>query len=279
MIKNIFFSGGGLKGWAYVGSIRALEEVKELINLEHVIGTSIGSLFGLLYLLKIDWKDILDYIININIKEIADVDIDNILVNQSIMKGHLYKEYAKKLISRKVNPELTFMELFTMTGVQFTVNAFNITKSLHEYFNYKLTPDVKIIDAVIASSSIPIIFPAYSIGDSYYYDGSICTCHPVELVEDLGTIILDLGTYYNNNSNPTNNNIGNVLYAISTLTSNNINKNFDRYLLFDVIDYRYINDMVNFDQTKDDVFNIYIQGYFLTKKMLYNNFIALPPPP
>ena len=69
MIKNIFFSGGGLKGWAYVGSIRALEEVKELINLEHVIGTSIGSLFGLLYLLKIDWKDILDYIININIKE------------------------------------------------------------------------------------------------------------------------------------------------------------------------------------------------------------------
>jgi hypothetical protein len=37
MIKNIFFSGGGLKGWAYVGSIRALEEVKELIDLRESI--------------------------------------------------------------------------------------------------------------------------------------------------------------------------------------------------------------------------------------------------
>ena len=51
MLKNIIFPGGGLKGWAYIGAIRALTELVEYSKIEQVIGTSIGSLFGLCYVL------------------------------------------------------------------------------------------------------------------------------------------------------------------------------------------------------------------------------------
>ena len=64
MIKNIIFSGGGMKGWAYIGTIKALNEYIPFKNIEQVIGVSVGSLFGLLYILKMDPDFILDYIIN-----------------------------------------------------------------------------------------------------------------------------------------------------------------------------------------------------------------------
>ena len=32
MIKNLIFSGGGLKGWAYIGTLKALHEYNNYIN-------------------------------------------------------------------------------------------------------------------------------------------------------------------------------------------------------------------------------------------------------
>ena len=56
MIKNIIFSGGGLKGWAYIGTIQALYELVDFKNIEQIIGVSIGSVFGLFYLLNISYE-------------------------------------------------------------------------------------------------------------------------------------------------------------------------------------------------------------------------------
>ena len=73
MIKNIIFSGGGLKGWAYIGTIQALDELDKIYsfrkNLEQVIGVSIGSLFALFYVLNIKWNYLLDTIIELNLKD------------------------------------------------------------------------------------------------------------------------------------------------------------------------------------------------------------------
>ena len=55
MIKNIVFSGGGLKGWAYIGTIKALNEVVKLKDIEQIVGVSIGAVFGLFYLLNSYW--------------------------------------------------------------------------------------------------------------------------------------------------------------------------------------------------------------------------------
>jgi len=59
MIKNIIFSGGGLKGWAYIGTIQALNEYVKLKDVEQIIGVSIGSVFGLFYLLGISHEYLL----------------------------------------------------------------------------------------------------------------------------------------------------------------------------------------------------------------------------
>ena len=99
MIKNVIFSGGGFKGWAFIGTIRALNDYIKFNELESITGTSVGSVYGLFYLLNIDWKILLDSIMNLDYPSMIDLDMDNFLVNQSILKGIKFKEYLMEMIS------------------------------------------------------------------------------------------------------------------------------------------------------------------------------------
>ena len=193
MLKNIIFSGGGLKGWAYIGAIRALYELIDKNDIEHVIGVSIGSLFGLMYILQVDYNEILDYIMGLNYRDVLDIEIDNILINQSLLNGKIFKEKLCELIKLKIDHDITFKDLRKHTKILFTTCAINVSEGKLEYFNYLLTPDIKVIDALMASCSIPVLFPSYKIGESYYYDGGCSNNCPVNLVDELCSIAFDLG--------------------------------------------------------------------------------------
>ena len=272
MIKNIIFSGGGLKGWAYIGTIQALDELDKIYsfrkNLEQVIGVSIGSLFALFYVLNIKWNYLLDTIIELNLKDFFDSDINDIFSNQSIIAGIKFMNIIKEIISTKINPDVTFNELKMYTNVLFTVNALNINNSKLEYFNYTLTPDIKVIDAVRASAGIPLLFPAYCINGNYYYDGGICNNCPIDIVDELGTIAFDIGYFPEKNKNPIN-----VLNLLSTLMKM-CNSKKDG-VIFKILDKRFDTETLNLNQTKDDIFNIYMIGYINSKKHIYDNFFAI----
>jgi len=56
------------------------------------------------------------------------------------------------------------------------------------------------------------------------------------------------------------------------------NKNIDTQNAYSVLDESFKNEMVNLNQTRDDIFNIYMHGYINSKNIIFNNYIALPPP-
>ena len=111
------------------------------------------------------------------------IEIDNILVNQSLLRGDKLYGLIVSIISTKIDPEITFIELYKYSKIMFTTNALNINNSRLEYFNYKLTPDVKVVDAIMASSSLPLVFPAYLINGKHYYDGGLGNNCPVNIVD------------------------------------------------------------------------------------------------
>ena len=162
MIKNIIFAGGGTKGHAYIGTIKALYEYP-FKDIEQIIGVSIGSVFGLLYLLQIPIDVILDFAINLDYNEIIDISLDDILINQSLLIGKQYISKVKEIISYRIDPDITFIQLKMYSKILLTFNALNISTSKLDYFNYILTPDVKVIDAIQASSNVPLLFPPYSL--------------------------------------------------------------------------------------------------------------------
>jgi NTE family protein len=274
MIKNIIFSGGGLKGWAYIGTMRALEEYVKLNDIKTVSGTSIGSVFGLFYVIGIKWEFLLDFFMNLDFKSMIDIDIDNILINQSVMKGNKYKKAIQEIMSTKIDPNLTFMDLHKYSKILYSVTSLNISNCKVEYFNYLTTPDVKVIDAILASSSLPFLFPAYKIKDKYYYDGGICNNCPTNLVDELESIAFDIGFF--NDDVQSDVKILSLLNSLSFITNNQFSKN-DK-IIFKILDQKYNNEAININQTKDDIFNIFMNGYINSKNTIFNNFIALPPP-
>ena len=272
MIKNIVLSGGGFKCWAYIGVLQTLEEYH--INVEQIIGVSAGGVFGLFYILGIKWDFLLDFFMDLNFKELYDIDIDNILIQQSVFAGIKFTEIIKEIISYSIDPDITFKELYRYSKIKFTVNALNITNSVLEYFNYSLTPDIKVIDAVRASCSLPIIFPPYCIGESFYYDGGICNNCPIELVDEVDSISFDVSFYKDkNNSNMKLIDLLNCLITISN--KSNKKENFN---IYNILDSSFQNESINLNQSRDDIFNIYMNGYLNSKEIIFKNYFALPAP-
>ena len=68
-IKNIIFGGGAFKGWAHIGAIKALNENIPFKNIEQIIGVSVGSIFGLFYLLQLDPGFLINFIIFLKIDD------------------------------------------------------------------------------------------------------------------------------------------------------------------------------------------------------------------
>ena len=271
MIKNIVFAGGGFKGWAYIGTLKALKEYIPFENIEQIVGVSIGSVFGLLYLLQMDSDFLLDFIMNLNFKELIDIDIDSILVNQSLLQGDTFTGVLRSLLSFKIDPDITFGELKRYTKILFTVNALNITDSKLEYFNSSLTPDVKVIDAIRASCSIPFLFPSYCINGKYYFDGGIINNCPVEILDELSTIAFDVS-----HDNPvTSIKLYDFLNSMITI-ANKLHAVKNQENVYKILDSRFKDEMINLNQSKDDIFNIYMNGYINSKNIIFNNYIALP---
>jgi NTE family protein len=272
MIKNIVFSGGGFKGWAYIGTIRALGEYINFSQIENIAGTSIGSLYALFYILRIPWGVLLEYAINMNIKKIIDMNtIHEIYSKKSLIKGEKFKEYNISIIKDYINPDITFKDLKKICNIKLSIICTNITKKEMEIFNYETTPDIKVIDAVIASCSVPFIFPFYKINKNYYFDGGFFNNFPTDLFEELYTIGFCLSEMDLSYSDPEDNN--NIDF-LSILT--NVKKSKEKNLNeFHLLEKHFDNELFNIKQTRDDIFTIYMNGYEKSKTIIFDNFIAL----
>ena len=78
MIKNLVFSGAGIKIYSFLGFIKALNEQDLLNDIESYIGTSSGSLIATLCVLGFKYSEIEEILLKINISGLKNITSDNI---------------------------------------------------------------------------------------------------------------------------------------------------------------------------------------------------------
>ena len=66
---GLALSGGGMRGVAHLGVIKALEERQ--ITSTHIAGSSAGAVVGALYAYGYDWKEILDFFKSVQLLNIT----------------------------------------------------------------------------------------------------------------------------------------------------------------------------------------------------------------
>ena len=186
MYKNLVISSGGLYLLSAIGTITRLFKLKILDNekIENIYGTSAGGVVGLLLCLKLDWELFEEYVINRPLPEEFQLSMNNILEymeSKGLVGREVFDVMLKSIFKMKgLKYEITFKELYEYSNIKLNVFALNFNTFKNETFNYELTPDYPVIDAVYMSATFPFVFKPIYYNNSYYIDGGVENDYPVD---------------------------------------------------------------------------------------------------
>lgn len=196
--KNLVFEGGGVKGIAYAGALKVLDQKKILGNIHRVAGTSAGAITAALLSVGASWKDIEEIVGSTEFNQFMDDswgfvrDTQRLLVDFGWYKGDAFSKWMKKqLFGLTGKRKLTFADIETMKNKEpgrfrsLYIVGTNLSLQVPEVFSAEKTPDLEIWYAVRISMSIPLFFAAVKEDDGdIFVDGGVCWNYPVDLFDD-----------------------------------------------------------------------------------------------
>ena len=166
MIKTgLILSGGGVRGFAHLGVLQVLDELG--IEPYAISGVSAGAIVGSLYAAGHSPKKIKDIL-----KNNSYFSWSSFLVN----KDGLFSMKALLKVLQTYIPVDSFESLNTKLFITATDFAHNKAITFSEG---------KLIEKVIASASVPVIFEPVKIGNHLLVDGGLLNNFPVEPLEGI----------------------------------------------------------------------------------------------
>lgn len=163
MKTGLVLSGGGVRGIAHIGAIKALEEHD--IHITHIAGTSAGAIVGALYAGGQGWEEILDFF-----KSTQLFSFGNYAVNKP---GFVDPE---KFYDR-------FLNYFPKDDFECLKKPVYITATNILDGTLKIFHQGELIRPILASASFPGVFAPIKIGDGYYVDGGVLNNFPSDLIK------------------------------------------------------------------------------------------------
>jgi NTE family protein len=174
MVNNpvaFVLGGGGILGAVEVGMLRAL--FRAGYRPDTVVGTSIGAVNGAL--VAVDPSEaVTDRLVRLwSSPEAADVYGDSIArqLRRFAARTHLHSPVPlRRLLENELGQHSTFADL----KVPFRCCAASIERAAEHWFD-----SGPLVDAVLASSSVPGLLPPMQIGAEHFVDGGIVNSIPV----------------------------------------------------------------------------------------------------
>ena len=172
---GIVLSGGGARGFSHLGVLQALNESNVYPDI--ISGTSVGSIVGALYADGNKPYDILKII-----SKNSRLDYFSLTMPK---EGLLQISGIVKILKETLKAK-TFEEL----KIPLFVAATDLNNGKIVYFSKG-----ELINPIIASSSIPVLFKPLIIDKIYYVDGGVMDNLPIDPLEKICDMII--GSYVN----------------------------------------------------------------------------------
>lgn len=162
----LVLGGGGLKGFAHIGVLRAFEE--RGIRPTVVAGTSIGSLVAAAYVGGMSIEEMERRALELRKTDLFRIDHIG-MVTKRMLSPALYLGKPLERLVRDVVPAGTFRDL----PRPLLVNTVDLEAASQVVWGLPGLQDVTVADAVYASCALPGFFPPGSIGGRTCADGGI----------------------------------------------------------------------------------------------------------
>lgn len=172
---GVALSGGGARGIAHLGVLQALDDMG--LKIHALSGTSSGAIVGAFYAGGMPPKEVLELIIKTSLYK---------FLRPAISRTGLLKIQQLRRLFYKNLPQTSFHGLQR----KLTVVATDVVKGQSAYFS-----DGDLIDCILASCCMPVIFDPIEIEGVTYIDGGILNNLPIEPL--LNTCNVIVGSHCN----------------------------------------------------------------------------------
>jgi predicted acylesterase/phospholipase RssA len=203
-IENYDYAGicvgiGGIKGIILAGAVHEFWERSQLKNLSYYAGSSAGSM--IVSLLSIGYSPV-DTLTMLCAPDFANnFDSMNFMNLSSIFglyPNSIIRNKLEQMFKLKLGYLPTFLDIYKKLHKIVIIPVYCLSEQdddRKQYCSYKTTPDMQIIDAIILSSSVPILFEKAEYQDKVYIDGAYTSMCPIDALQEMvpeGTKILGL---------------------------------------------------------------------------------------
>lgn len=266
---NLTIGGGSFKGISYIGALEYLYKNELLNKIDNFYGTSVGSIIGILFIIGYKPYELFSIILNINFEEYWDFSFDNILKTYSLISDKLFIK-INEIFKLKENINITFIDFYKKYNVNLNIFATSINNRKYVCFNKTDFPDLQVIKAIQASSSIPIIFPPVKINGSFYIDGCIKSIDGI-FKKNIDTKNINFVIKGNNEFTNINGLSNYIIEVINSAIQNEDNIEETIYTInINMLDEYYIK--INFNDIKNsDKIKLYYHGILESQNKIYKN--------
>ena len=241
---GLAFGGGGARGFALIGVIKAFEEAN--IKFDYIAGTSIGSVMGAMLAYGMTSKEMEDIATNIRVKDIRKSKIP-------FMPSST--EHLEKIIIDTVG-DIDIKDLkkpFCAVAVDMkTGNEVDITEG-------------RLCKALAGSCAVPTVFEAVEFEDKLLFDGGLQNTIPADVLRKLGcdaVVSIDINSTRGNGTDSTKY-LDLLLASVRIMMKSNAIKG---YLNSDII---VKPDLKRFSASKTEGMHEMIEeGYIATKRLI-----------
>lgn len=175
------FGGGAVRGVAYVGTLKALEELGICVNT--IAGSSVGAVFAVLLAVGYNADEIKEIFMGINFELFRDIHF-GFGKNFALSKGGIFLDWLRELIETKYygdkyekgkNKPVTFADL----EKNFIVITTDLTNFKYKEFSKFETPDFEVACAIRISSTMPGLMNPVEVNGSMLVDGDLQKSWPL----------------------------------------------------------------------------------------------------
>ena len=187
-LDTIVFSGGGVRGFSYVGVLLAFEDLYRITIHKHFrkfAGTSVGGLFAMICAIGLRPNDCLDAFNEFGLGAIFTKDPTWLLSNYALNSGEILECLVLKLLEQGgYSKTTTFQDLYKKTGKHLIVTVIDILTCSTIYLDHTNEgQDMPLVKGLMATMAAPPLFPpvAYKTPSKsfLFIDGGLLDDFPI----------------------------------------------------------------------------------------------------
>lgn len=178
------FQGGGIKGIAHIGAIKALEE--RGFKCVKAAGSSVGAIIASLLVVGYKAKELIQIMFNLNLNSLKEKhSFFSAFKNLGLHSSTPLEQYLDRLFLYKGIKY--FQDLKQGSDYLLKIIITDITKRKkvilpNELFKYKIHPDgFKISKAIVMSCTYPFFYNPLKLNKSLIFDGGIADNFPLDV--------------------------------------------------------------------------------------------------